>query len=168
MRPSSKGGSSKFWLGIWGASVAHKEGSQWLNHVEDAYYVDVHQKNYEVSTTKVQETISKLKQNNAPGKGITTPHWDNQSSLLIPWLTKLIGETYQGRTQLPQWITTTRTILLPKSHETKCAKSYRPIACQNIVFKVYTGVENNFIQEHCTSNNIITPQKTAAIKGSRW
>ena len=74
----------KFWSGKWAASVDHKEGDQWLNHVEDKYYADVNQKHDEASTAKVHEVVSKLKQNSAPGKDLITIYWAKPSTSLIP------------------------------------------------------------------------------------
>ena len=35
-------------------------------------------------------------------------------------------------------------------------KNYRPIACLNIMYKIYTSCLNIFLQEHCIRNNTIT------------
>ena len=65
----------------------------------------------------------------------------------------------------PDWLATSKTILLPKNVLTHEAKNYRPIACQNIMHKIYTGIINNFLEDHC-SINIITPEQARGKKGS--
>ena len=49
---------------------------------------------------------------------------------------------------LPEWLTICRTTLLPKSEQTSEAKNYRPIACQNVTNKIFTGILNTFITDH--------------------
>ena len=67
---------------------------------------------------------------------------------------------------MPQWMMTSKTILLPKNTETEKAKNYRPIACLNIMYKLYTGILNQFIDDHCESNSIITIEQAGGKKGS--
>ena len=59
-----------------------------------------------------------------------------------------------------------RTILLPKNSDTHDPKSYRPIGCQNTLFKVYTSLLAHFIQDHCVSNNIIAPAQGGGKPGT--
>ena len=61
---------------------------------------------------------------------------------------------------------TTRTALHSKNERTKEAKNYRPIACQSILFKIYTGILNSFVQDHCQSNGIITDEQAGGKSGS--
>ena len=58
------------------------------------------------------------------------------------------------------------TILLPKNPNTHQAKNYRPIACLNTTYKLFTGILNIFVEDHCTSNNIITLEQAGGKKGS--
>ena len=44
-------------------------------------------------------------------------------------------------------------------------KNYRPIACENIMMKVYTGCLALLIEEHCIENEIIFPEQACAKKG---
>ena len=74
---------------------------------------------------------------------------------------------YEQNDTLPEWLVTGRTVLLPKSNETTQAKNYRPIACQNITYKVFTRMINSFIIDHCTANNIIMPEQARGKQG-RW
>ena len=45
------------------------------------------------------------------------------------------------------------------------AKNYRPIVCQNIVYKIYTGCINVHLQDYCKNNFIISDQQAAGKKG---
>ena len=52
---------------------------------------------------------------------------------LHPDLVKPYDEVEQGVRDMPQWLVTSKTILLAKNAETHLAKNYRPIACLNIM-----------------------------------
>ena len=44
------------------------------------------------------------------------------------------------------------------------SKNYHPIACQNLMFKLYTSCINTFLQEHCEINDIVTTEQV----GGNW
>ena len=46
----------------------------------------------------------------------------------------------------------------------KSAKSYRPIVCLNLTYKIHTGCLNIFFTDHCSQNNIITLEQAADKK----
>ena len=58
-------------------------------------------------------------------------------------------------------------MLLPKNNDMKRPKNYRPIACLKIIYKIYTSILNQFLVDHCTTNNIITTEK-AECKKQSW
>ena len=58
------------------------------------------------------------------------------------------------------------TIILAKNAETNQTKKYRPMACLNITYKLFTGVLNTFLEDHCTANDIITLEQAGGRKGS--
>ena len=62
---------------------------------------------------------------------------------------------------IPEWFVKARTRLVAKNNNTHEAKNYRPIACENIMMKVYTGC----LEERCVDNNIIFPERAGAKKG---
>ena len=55
--------------------------------------------------------------------------------------------------------------MLPRINETTQARNH-PIACQNITYKLFTGMINLFITDHCTTNNIMTSKKAGSKQGS--
>ncbi|XP_014781021.1 uncharacterized protein LOC106876820 [Octopus bimaculoides] len=42
--------------------------------------------------------------------------------------------------------------------------NYRPIACLNIMYKLYTICLNQFFQDHCELNNIVTDEEAGGKK----
>ena len=75
-------------------------------------------------------------------------------------------KVYDEGRLLPDWLVTGRTILLPKNRETTNAKNYRPIACQNIMYKLFTGILNHFLIDHCVENDIIALEQAGRKPGS--
>ena len=66
---------------------------------------------------------------------------------------------------LPNWLTLAQTTLLPKSQDMKNANNYGPIACLNIVNKLYTSCLNISLQNRCEVNEIITSEQAGGKRG---
>ena len=77
-----------------------------------------------------------------------------------------MSQVWEGKMQLPGWLIALKTILLAKNDDTKNPKNFRPIACLNITYKLYTGLLNLFLEDHCISNNIISEEQAGGKKGS--
>ena len=69
-----------------------------------------------------------------------------------------------GQTQVPQWLSLSKTNLLPKNTDTHKPENYRPIALQNNLYKVYTSILNHFLADHCRENKIISIEQAAGKK----
>ena len=68
--------------------------------------------------------------------------------------------------EMPDWLITTKTIPLAKNNETKNTRNYRPIALQNAIYKIYTGILTEFILDYCQRNSI-TLEQAAGKTGNR-
>ena len=69
-----------------------------------------------------------------------------------------------GQTQVPQWLSLSKTNLLPKNTDTHKPENYRPIALRNNLYKVYTSILNHFLADHCRENNIISIEQAVGKK----
>ena len=107
-----------------------------------------------------------MKNNGAPGNDRIRCYWIKKLTSTHPYILTEFNKIYEDEMLFPDWLATSKTILLPKNDLTHEAKSYRPIACQNIMYKIYTGVINIFLEEHCSINDIITLEQEEGKSGS--
>ena len=156
-----------FWKNIWGKeSNFHKE-TEWIKNLEKNYCKNVRQQPYKITEEIFNKTVSKLFLGKPPSRDLIKGYWYKRLSFYRKHLLKLFQETYEGMLYLPNWLTLARTTLISKSQDTKNAKNYRPIACLNIVYKLYTSCLNIFLQNYCEVNEIITSEE-AREKRSVW
>ena len=66
----------------------------------------------------------------------------------------------------PEWLLTTKSILLSKTDQTRNPQNYRPIALQNTMYKIYTVILAEFVTDHCEENKIITEEQAVAKRKS--
>ena len=153
----SKDEITTFWSDIWSEPKTYNRDAMWLSTLENEYCKDVTVKKYEVTTDITNRVLTKMKNNGAPGNDLIRCYWIKKLSATHDVL--VFRKTYEQADVLPLWLATGRTILTPKNEHTKFARNYRPIACQNIVYKIYTGILNAFIVDHCIQNDIITVEQ---------
>ena len=155
-----------FWSGIWSNRKTYNHESQWLNTLEEEYCKNVTTKEYVVTSEVFKKVLNRMKNNGAPGTDQIRCFWIKKLTSTHEAMVTEFKKVYNQGDILPNWLVTGRTILLPKNSETKIAKNYRPIACQNITYKLFTGMLNSFVVEHCVENDIITLEQAGGKPGS--
>ena len=157
----------QFWKGIWQDNAIFNDKADWLKDLNDTYCKNVVNTEYKIDLQILEKSINKIQINKAPGQDRITGFWFKNLSSYRDILAVKFNELLHSdpNTPLPMWLSTARTSLLPKNKETHIAKNYRPIACLNIMYKLYTSCLNSFISDHVYKNNIITQEQTAGKRG---
>ena len=154
-----------YWKGIWQNKTTFNHSAKWLQQLESTYCSHVTPKIYGINLQLVNQIISKIQLQKSPESDLISSFWYKRLSFHREKLTELYQYTYRSNLALPAWLTLARTSLLPKNTKTKLAKSYRPIACLNFMYKIYTSCLNSFLYDHCHYHKIITSEQAARKKG---
>ena len=163
----SKQNVETFWKGIWNnPSECNVTGVDWMKELKSNYCLNATKKPHEIDKMTIDKAINKLKPNKALGRDMITGYWYKQLNFHRSDLTRLYHSMLVNDQVLPTWISTAKTILLPKNTDTHIAKNYRPIALLNITYKIYTSCINMFLTDHVIHNNIITNEQAGGKKGT--
>ena len=103
---------------------------------------------YTTDNKTISNAIKRLQKGKDPRKGHIIGYWYKSLSFYKQNLNKLMNVFIEGQ-QLLTWLSLTKTKLIPKNDITSMAKDYRPIVCQYIMYKIYTGCINIHLQDHC-------------------
>ena len=162
----SKENNDIFQRNIWEKRTEYKSDADWLQILEKHYCKDVTQKRYAITIEVFKGIVSRIKNNKPPEPDLITMYWLTKLGRTHHWLIQLLKQVKQGEIQIPMWLIVIGTTLLAKNNDTKNPKKYRPIACQNSMYKVYKSIINSFLQDHCGINNIICEEQAAGKQGS--
>ena len=155
-----------FWKSIWqDTNKTFNETASWLLELELTYCSEVESNQYQITRDTLKTAVNKIHLGKSPGRDLIIGYWFKKLTFYIEPLASLYQNTFEGLTTLPDWLTLAKTILLPKNEHAQAAKNYRPIACLNLTYKLYTSCLNNFLEHHCRINNIITVEQAGGKKG---
>lgn len=152
-----------FWKGIWSKEGTFNTNATWLNNLHD-YCSDAEQKAYVIENKTITKIVKKLQVKKAPGPDMIGAFWYKKLASYLPFMTTLFESSFNGQIEMPQWMAKARTVLTPKNKQTSIPKNYRPIACLNIMYKIFTGCVNLFLCDHCDTNNVITVSQNGGKK----
>ena len=158
--PPNKTETTKFWSEVWQNHTQTKMDSPWYGTVEEAYCTQATQKEYKISINDIKAAIMRMPNNKAPGTDQITAVWLKSFTCLHQPLLPLLQQLYSGSIPMPEWLATSRTTLIPKNEHTHQPNNFRPIACLNTMYKLYTSILNTFLEDHCLTNQVITHEQT--------
>ena len=113
----------------------------------------------------IQQAITKMQNNKAPRPDGIIGFWYKKLTFYRPYMILSFQNILNGVSEFPPQLILAKTVLIPKNEDTFNPKNYRPIACLNLMYKLYTSCLNMFIQDHCESNNIITDEQAGGKRG---
>ena len=156
----------QLWKSTWQDNSIFNEKAEWLKVLEDTCK-NVVDAEYKIDRVTLEKLIKKIQISKAPGQDRITGYWFKNLSSYRDVLAIRFNELLHSNTNksIPTWFSTSHTILIPKNKVTDIAKNYRPIACLNVMYKLYTSYLNSFITDHVYRNNIITQEQAAGKRG---
>lgn len=112
-----------------------------------------------VTTDDVRKVISKLANWKAPGKDGIQNFWFKRLTCTHACLASQFNRVLQKPEELPSFLTSGVTYLLPKSENTKDPSQYRPITCLPTLYKILSAVIRDKIDTYLEQENIMTEEQ---------
>ena len=163
--PPPKEAVKQFWNDIWSKEGQFNSEAKWVTELRKGYCQNVRPTVQRIKLEHFNKINNNLKDGNSPGRDLIVGYWIKKNISLRQPTFDIYQNINNNNYNLPEWLVKTRTTLLPKNGQTHDPKNYRPIACENLMMKVYTGCIASLLEEHCTENNIIYPEQAGAKKG---
>ena len=111
--------------------------------------------------------VSRIKSWKAPGPDGIYGFWWKAFRSASTALRGLIEGAINLTEEVPQWLVTGRTVLIPKTSPAPRADQYRPIACLNTMYKALTVVLEGIVRDHVMQNDILPVEQCALRSGRR-
>ena len=156
----------EFWSGIWERNIKHNENADWIQKVAEEMHGNK-QQSINITPTKIKERIRKISNWKAPGPDGVHGYWIK----MLMSMQERIALHLQScitRGEVPDWITTGRTVLMlkDKSKGNKVS-NHRPITCLPLMWKLITGIVADEIYNHLEENDILPEGQKRCRRNSR-
>ena len=165
LNPPTIDNVQSFWADIWEKVTPIHTNTEWYRKLEGAYCIGATTKQYVITEDIFNQVVLCMPNNKAPGRDRITGLWVKRLIALHENLLQLFQQTFKGELVMRDWLITSMTILIPKNIHTHLEKNYRSIACLNTTYKLYSGILNTFIEDHCITNDVITVEQAGGKKG---
>ena len=156
----------EFWSGIWERNIKHNENADWIQKVAEEMHGNK-QQSINITPTKIKERIRKISNWKAPGPDGVHGYWIK----MLVSMQERIALHLQScitRGEVPDWMTTGRTVLLLKDKSKGNEMSnYRPITCLPPMWKLITGIVADEIYNHLEENDLLPEEQKSCRRNSR-
>ena len=133
--------------------------------LQKGYCDNIQPEDNNINTDTLQIMKKKLLDNQYPGNDLIVRYWYKDLTFYRNDLAELCNKTFTGLIEIPMWMEKAKTLLLLlKNDQANHVKTYRPLALQNMMVKLYTDCMNQFLQDHCQLSNIITTEQVGGRK----
>lgn len=157
----------QFWGGIYGDSSRHEDNSPWIKRHDIADSVSLPM-NWQPITAREVATSLKMSQDwKSPGPDNIPNYWLKRLHSVHESLAKCYNNLIDNPTEIPNWLMSGKTILIPKNSDTADPKNYRPIACLNTIYKNLTSIIAQRLQNYLEINKILPYEQKGCRKNCR-
>ena len=93
-----------------------------------------------LSEEGIREKLKAYSNFKTPGLDKIPNFWLKKTTSLHGHYVTTFSKILNGEEETPEWLTTGKTTLIPKSNETRQPSKYRPICCLSTTYKWLTGI----------------------------
>ena len=112
-----------FWSSIWEKETSFKKEASWIKTLENDYCKKTRSKNYFITQQTFDSVLKRMKNNDAPGNDRSRCYWIKRLTSAHPYLLTQLNKIYEDEMMLPDWLATSKTILLSKNDLTHKPKT---------------------------------------------
>ena len=139
---------------------------KWREEVEARVGAENIKDEEEIPMTVWKKVLKDTKSWKAPGPDALHSYWWKVMPTLNGRLRELLNEAFQQKREIPQWMVEGQTTLIPKGVKmTKDPKQYRPIACLNLMYKLYTSSLMEMLMQHVETFGLLPEEQKALRRG---
>jgi hypothetical protein len=120
-----------------------------------------------IRTMETMSYLSKVHNSKSPGGDQIPNYWLKALPDTHSYITKIINSIVEEPRQMPEWMTTEITYLLPKSEHTKEPKNYQPITCLLTMYKMLTGIIARRISSYLEEHGILPAEQKGCHSGRK-
>ncbi|XP_075990923.1 uncharacterized protein LOC142986349 [Anticarsia gemmatalis] len=154
-----------FWSGIWEEQAQHNDKAEWIAEEENRHSVIGEMAFDEITELDITNITARLHNWKAPGVDKVHNYWYKKLTTLHKYMAQNLTDIVLGKQEIPEFIATGITYMLPKSSHSLQPSQYRPITCLPTIYKILTSAITRKITTHIEDNHIIAEEQKGCRRG---
>ncbi|XP_045492418.1 uncharacterized protein LOC123691877 [Colias croceus] len=154
-----------FWAGIWEQQVEHNDKADWISEETEKWSSIEEMEFVEITEADIRNITARLHNWKSPGVDRIHNYWYKKLIVLHKSLAKNLSDIIKGHQNIPEFITTGITYMLPKTDYSPLPSQYRPITCLPTIYKILTSAITVKINSHIERYNIIAEEQKGCRRG---
>ncbi|XP_075983196.1 uncharacterized protein LOC142981283 [Anticarsia gemmatalis] len=155
----------EFWSNIWEKEVEHNHQAEWILEEENRWSEIGEMEFDEITQSDIKNITDRLHNWKAPGIDKIHNYWFKKLTSLHKHLATNFTDIVLGKQNIPEFLSTGITYMLPKSNHTSEPSQYRPITCLPTLYKILTSTITRKINNHIENNCIIAEEQKGCRRG---
>jgi len=102
----------------------------------------------------------------APGRDQIANFWLKQLTATHKHIAALCNKLIE-EDQIPEWLMTGVTFLIPKNENIENPKNYRPVTCLPTIYKLHTSIISRRMQKYMDDEKLIPKEQKGCCRGSK-
>jgi hypothetical protein len=119
-----------------------------------------------ISEKDVAEALRATLNWKAPGREQIPYSWLKQFTATHKYIAAIFNKLLEAD-QIPEWLTTGITLLIPKTKNTELPENYRPVTCFPTTQKLLTPIMSRRMQQYIDVENLIEKEQKGCHSGKK-
>lgn len=154
-----------FWSSIWEEQVEHNDKATWAIDEETKWEMIGEMEFTEITETDITHITNRLHNWKSPGIDKIHNFWYKKLTSLHKCIAKNLTDIVLGEQNIPDFIATGITYMLPKIKNSEQPSQYRPITCLPTIYKILTSALTSKINSHIEHHNIMAEEQKGCRRG---
>ena len=155
-----------YWSSIWSTPKQYQKEANWIQEVEDRCVGLRPMDDVVFEPGDIAISLKKAANWKSPGPDKLHNFWLKYLTATHEPLARCFTEGLKDPDLIPKYLTEGTTFLLLKKGNPTELNNYRPIICLSVVYKLFTSLISQKIQDHCSINKLIGEEQKGCIKGA--
>lgn len=163
--PPTKEQLENYWSGIWEEKVQHNVQADWILKEKEKWENIEEMEFEEVTESDLTNITARLHNWKSPGIDKIHNFWYKKLTTLHKFIAKNITEIILGKQNIPNFIATGITYMLPKIQNSTQPSQYRPITCLPTIYKIITATITKKITTHIEHHGVLAEEQKGCRRG---
>lgn len=157
---------TEYWSAIWSDPTEHNSQAEWIERERLRCHEVLDMGEEDVTMEEFKAVVNRLHNWKTPGIDKVHNYFLKRFTSAHPRMLSFVNKFISEPDEMPEFLTTGITVMLPKTVEPNDPAKFRPITCLPNFYKIVTACIAEKIYKHTETNNILNTEQKGCRRGA--